>query len=370
MPTQLKLDAAYEIPEPPLQLEKIFKFQQRMFYDMSAALGALAAYLGDRLGLFQAMAEVGPVSASELARRQEACPEMVAEWLRVMTCAGYLEQDTQDDRYTLPAEHAVILANDGGPMCFAGGLQQIGGFADQLPGLLEAFRNGGGVPQAAYSVDVREGMERLSTTWFEHELVEHWIPALPKAGALRAGGSIADVGCGGGRALICLAKAFPSSRLVGYDAFPAAIERATRNAAAAGVGDRVSFEVCDVMKGLPGEFDLITAFDSLHDLPDPVDGLIALARGVKKDGTLLVLELGTGDDPVDEAGPVGVVLHATKMFYNLPVGLAAFGTARGSAGFPETRMKSLCRKAGLVLERTLSVRNPLHKLYVIKAQPR
>jgi len=367
MPAQSQLDTHYDAPEPPLQLDKLFKFQQRVFFDMSAALAALAAYLGDRLGLLKALADLGPASASELARRQHACPEMVAEWLRVMTCAGYLDHDGEQDLYALPPEHAMVIANDGGPMCFAGGLQQIGGFADQLPGLLDAFRNGGGVPQAAYSSDLREGMERLSATWFEHELVEHWLAQLPIAGRLRDGVTVADVGCGAGRAIIAMAKEFPASRFTGLDAFAPAIEQARRNTTAAGVADRVSFDVCDAMKGLPGQFDLVTAFDSLHDLPDAVEGLVALARALKKDGRLLVLELSTGDDPFDEAGPIGVVLHATKLFYNLPVGLAAFGAARGSTGFPESYMKSLCRKAGLALERTLPARNPLHRLYVLRA---
>jgi ubiquinone/menaquinone biosynthesis C-methylase UbiE len=368
MATKSQLDVRYEAPEPPLQLEKIFKFQQRLFGEMSGALSALAAYLGDRLGLFRALAEQGAVSSAELARRQGLCPELTAEWLRVMTCAGYVEYAPDADRYTLPPEHAMVLANESSPMCFAGGLQQIGGFANQLSGLLEAFRDGQGIAQGAYSPDLREGMERLSATWFEHELVEHWIAALPEVSdKLRAGGTVADVGCGGGRALIRLAKAFPASRFVGYDAFPAIVERAARNAAAADVGDRVSFEVCDVMKGVPAQFDLVTAFDSLHDLPDPVQGMVALARGLKRDATLLVLELGAGNDLIEEIGPMGVVQHATKLFYNLPVALASFGRSSGNKGFPESEMRSLCRKAGLMFHRSVPVRNPLHKLYVIKA---
>jgi ubiquinone/menaquinone biosynthesis C-methylase UbiE len=370
MAARPQLDARYEAPEPPLQVEKILKFQQRLFGEMSGALAALAAYLGDRVGLFRALAEQGEVSAAELARRQGLCPDMTTEWLRVMACAGYLDYAPDGDRYSLPPEHAVVLANDAGPMCFAGGLQQIGGFAHQLGGVLEAFRSSGGVPQATYSPDLREGMERLSATWFEHELVDHWIAGLPDiADKLRSGATAADCGCGSGRALIRMAEAFPASRFVGYDAFPGAIERATRNAAASDAADRVIFEVRDVMKGMPAQFDLVTAFDSLHDLPDPVEGLVALARGLKKDGALLVLELGTGNDLLEQLGPMGVVHHATKLFYNLPVALAAFGRAPGNKGFPESEMRSLCRKAGLLFQRSLPVRNPLHKLYVIRRPP-
>ena len=363
------LDLRYDAPEPPLQLERIFRFQQRLFGEMSAALVALATFLGDRLGFFGALAESGPVTSANFASRQKTCPQMTAEWLRVMACAGYVTYEPRDQTYTLPPEHAIVLANDGGPMCIAGGVQQLGGFAEQLPTLIAAFRDGGGVPQGAYGNDLWEGMERLSASWFEHELVDAWLAALPDVqDSLRAGGRVADVGCGSGRALICLAKAFPASRFVGYDAFNTSVERASRNALNAGVADRVSFEVRDVMKGIPAEFDLVTAFDSLHDLPDPAAGLRAIARGAKKDGTLLVLELSAGANVAEESGPMGVVLHATKLFYNLPVALSAFGTALGTTAFPETYMRSLCRNAGLAFVRTLPVRNPLHKLYVIKNQ--
>lgn len=370
MTARPQLDSRYEAPEPPLQLEKIFKFQQRLFGDMSGALGAMAASVGDRLGLLRAVAEQDDVSAAELASQQGLCPEMTADWLRVMTCAGYLEQAADPGRYRLPPEHAMVLANDAGPMCLAGALQQLGGFANELDHLVEAFRSGEGIAQPAYSPNLREGMERLSATWFEHELADQWIAALPEvADKLRAGGTVADCGCGGGRAVIRMARAFPASRFVGYDALPAAIERASRNAASAGVAERVSFEVRDIMKGMPAHYDLVTAFDSLHDLPDPLEGLVALARGLKRNATLLVLELGADSELMEAPGPIAVVHHATRLFYNLPVALASYGRAPRNKGFHEAELRSLCTKAGLMFQRSLPVRNPLHKLYVIKAPP-
>lgn len=365
-----QLDARYHTPEPPLRLERVIRIQQRLFADMSGALTGLAAYLGDNLGLFRALGEAGPVAAADLAKRQGLCLEMTAEWLKVMTCAGYVEYQPDDELFSLPPEHAVVLASDGGPMSFAGGLQQIGGFADRLPALLDAFRNGGGVAQNSYSQDLREGMERLSATWFENELVESWIPALRDVrDRLRSGACVADVGCGSGRALVELARAFPASRFIGYDALGANVERAKRLAAAADVGERVSFEVRDVMKGIPAEFDLVTAFDSLHDLPDPVDGLAAIARGLKKDSTLIVLELGLGDNLADEVGPVGVIHHGTKLLYNLPVALAAYGKAPTNAGFTESYMRMLCRRTGLMFDRSIPARNPLHRLYALRTPP-
>jgi SAM-dependent methyltransferase len=353
-----------EAPEPPLQLDTVLKFQQQVFGQMTAALIALATYMGDRLGLFRALAEGRGVTAADLARQLDLCPDMTAEWLRVMACAGTVQQFPETGTYALPGEHAVALAAENSPMFIGGAAQQVLAFAAQMPALLEAFRDGGGVAQDAYPRDLWEGMERLSATWFEHELVESWISALPSLhDKLSTGALVADVGCGSGRALIRMAKAFPASRFVGYDLFQGAVDRATRNAEAAGLSDRVRFERHDVMDGIRPEFDLVTSFDSLHDLPDPIAGLKALAGGLNEDGKLLVLELAL--DAGEESGPLGIVLHATKLFYNLPVALAGHRDGSGSKAFPEEYIRSLCRKAGVAFVRTLPVRNPLHKLYVM-----
>jgi SAM-dependent methyltransferase len=365
-----QLETEHFEPEPPLQFDKLIRFQQHLFGDMSGALTALAAHLGDRLGLFRSLSETGPVTAPGFARRCGTCPEMTAEWLRVMASAGYVEYDSADDSYLLPPEHAMVIANDHSPLSIAGGIQQIGGFAAQLPALMEAFRERGGVAQGSYTQDLWDGMERMSATWFEHELVEGWIAALPPVrDKLIAGCAVADVGCGSGRALVRMAKSFPASRFTGYDASAIAVERASRNAQAAGVAARVNFEVRDVLKGMPADFDLVTAFDSIHDMADPLEGLRGLARGMRKDAALLVLELGVGGNLAEDGGPIGVITHATKLFYNLPVALAAFGEARGNIAYTEAYMRKLCRHADLIFERMLPVRNPLHKLYVVRKQP-
>jgi SAM-dependent methyltransferase len=368
MKSQLETD--HFEPEPPLKLEKLVKFQQRLFGDMSSALTALASYLGDRLGLFRWLSESGPITAAELARRCGTCPEMTSEWLRVMASAGYVEYEQNEDSFSLSPEHAMVIANDHAPLSVAGGVQQIGGFAAQLPALMEAFRDKAGVAQSSYSQDLWDGMERLSATWFEHELVESWIAALPGVrDKLVAGCAAVDVGCGSGRALTLMAKSFPASRFTGYDSSAIAVERATRNAQIAGVAARVTFEVRDALKGMSPDFDLVTAFDSVHDMADPLEGLCALARGLRKDGTLLVLELGVGGNLAEEGGPIGVITHATKLFYNVPVALAAYGEARSNIVFTEARTRKLCREAGLIFERRLPVRNLLHQLFVIRKPP-
>lgn len=367
-PMELTPELRHARPEPPLQMEAIFGFQNQLFHDMASALTALGAYLGDRLDLFSVLARSSPASAEALARSAGLCPAMTAEWLKLMVCAGYVNYNPEERSFALPDAHAVILANRSGPLSAGGGLQQIGAFASQLPALRDAFTQGGGVPQHSYTDDLRDGMERMSATWFEHELVSGWISALPDIRSrLEAGAAVADVGCGAGRALIELASTFPASRFVGYDAFEPALDQAARHARAAGVAERIRFELRDMANGLSDRFDLVCAFDSLHDVQDLTGAMRAIADALKKDGALLVLELPGTDDLLEERGPVGVIHHGTKLFYNLPVALAASGghTPR-PVTFTEECMRRLCRGTRLEFVRTIPVRNPLHRLYQIR----
>lgn len=254
-------------------------------------------------------------------------------------------------------------------MSVAGGFQQLAAFAVQLPALVEAFRAGGGLRQASYTEDLWSGMERLSAMWFDHEMVEAWVPSVAGLEAkLKKGARIADIGSGSGRALIRLAQAFPRSRFVGYDRFPAAVDRARRNAKLAGVEDSVSFEVHDAEKGLPEKFDLITAFDSLHDMTDVGSAISGVASALDSDGVFLIFEFADlGDRPDGEQMPTDIMLHGINLFYNLPVALSVNPAKADPVALSETRLRRLCSKAGLSLARSAPTRNPIHVMYEARA---
>lgn len=361
------MPTAVPAPPPPLDMERAGAFAGRMMSDLGGALVGLVCALGDRLGLFRVLAVSGPVTSGELAERAGIRERYAREWLSVLACAGYVEYDPESGSFSLPPEHAAVLAWEGSPMFLGGGLQQLPALAARLDDLARAFREGGGVPQAAYGEDLREGMERMSGTWFDNLLAQAWIPAVPGLREkLEGGARVADVGCGSGRALIALARAFPASTFTGFDFFAPVLARAAANAEAAGVGDRVRFERRDVAEGLPGGYDLVTTFDSVHDFADVHGGLAAIRRALAPGGVYLLLEMNAPERLEEAAGPVGSILYATSVLYNLPVSLAHGGEGVGTMGLPESRIRALCAEAGFGSVRRVPVPNPINVLYEVR----
>jgi hypothetical protein len=229
------------------------KFVGKVVEQISATMTTLLGAVGDRLGLFKNLAAEGPATSAELASRTNLNERYLREWLGGMATAGYLNYDGATKRFSLPAEHASVLAQENGPFFVGGMYQMLPAFTGVFDQVLTAFRNGGGVSQSQYNEMMWNGLERFSCTWFENLLLQQWIPVMPDVKVhLERGCDAADVGCGRGHALIKLARAFPRSRYVGYDNFGPTIARATANAREAGVSDRVRFEERDVSKRVAG----------------------------------------------------------------------------------------------------------------------
>jgi 2-polyprenyl-3-methyl-5-hydroxy-6-metoxy-1,4-benzoquinol methylase len=289
------------------------------------------------------------------------------EWLSALAAAGYLDYDPPSERFTLPAAHTPFLAGEGGPLFSGGAYQWWLGLLSVLNGVTEAFRRGGGVPYGAYSADLWEGSERLSARWFDHLLVQQWLPALPEVQvALEAGALVADVGCGRGRALIRLAQTFPRSRCVGYDLFAPNVAQATAHAERAGVAGRVRFEARDAAQGLPGTYDVITTFDVVHDAADPLELLRAIRLALRPGGAYLCLEINSQDRLEDNAGPIAARGYALSVLFCLTTSLAQGGAGLGTRGLPKGKLRALCAEAGFSRVRRAPVENPLNTLYVIQ----
>jgi SAM-dependent methyltransferase len=349
----------------PFDEAKLGAFIERALGDASGLFASVLAELGDRLGLFRALAEQGPMTAAELAAAAAVDERYTLEWARGLRAAGYLEA-AGDGRFSLPPEHAQVLAAEGGPAFLGGAYQLTFGYLRTLDRLTEAFRSGGGVPQSAYPGETWEGMYRFSRPLYDNALVQRWIPAAGDlAERLRAGARCADVGCGSGLALIRLAQAFPRSTFVGYDAFEGQLELARRHAAEAGAA--VRFERLDAAGGLPERYDVIFAFDVVHDAADPERLMAAIHGGLEHGGALLLLEMRSADDPAENVGPLATIQYGVSIAYCMTTSLAHGGAGLGTCGLPPARVRELCARAGFADVRELEIDDPFNALYLARA---
>ena len=265
-----------------LDMEVVQGFAFEVFGDITAQQMGPLTTVGDRLGLWQTLAEIGPVTSTELAARAGLHERYAREWLAAMACHGYLKYDAETGRFRLPAEHAFVLSNTDSPLYLRSVFSMSEASWRHIDQLAEAFLHGGGIPQSEFGDRFWCGFERFTGASFKNFLNQDWIPAVPSVdAALRNGGSAADIGCGNGQALLTLARAYPQATLIGYDNYAPAIAAATANARAAGLDDTVRYAVRDVTEGIPGSYDLITLFDVVHDAPHPVQLLTAVARALK-----------------------------------------------------------------------------------------
>jgi SAM-dependent methyltransferase len=342
-------------------------FSGRVLGDISACMVTLLAALGDRLGLFKHLATLGPSTSGELAARTGVNERYAREWLGGMTAARYVTYDPDSGRFALPPEHAPTLAQEDDPFFIGGQYQTMLAAIAQIGRVEEAFRTGGGVPQAAYGDSLWDGQARVSAKWTANLLTQVWLPALPEVQTkLKRGAAVADVGCGRGLALIKLALACPNSYYVGYDLFEPAIARASENARAAGVTDRVRFQQLDAANGLPAQFDVITTFDVVHDAADPHGLLRAIRQALRPDGIYVCVERNCSDTLEENIGPIGALSYGMSLFYCMTTSLAAGGAGLGTLGLPETRLRELCIEAGFRCVDRLPLKNPFNAVYEIK----
>lgn len=325
---------------------KLEAFVGKIVDELGAAASALLVRIGDELGLYRAMADGEPVTPAELARRTRTSERYVREWLSNQAAGGYVEYDAGTTTFTLPPEQALALATDDSPASVQGAFQNMSAFAAARTRIAERFRTGEGLPWGEHDHDLFAGTERFFRPGYAAHLVDDWIPALDGVEEkLERGAKVADVGCGHGASTVLLARAYPRSRLVGYDTHPASIEVARRSAERAGVADRVQFEVANAVS-FPGTgFDLVAHFDSLHDMADPVGAARRVRKALAPGGTWMLVEPFAGDRLEQNLNPVGRLYYAASTLVCVPNSLAGHGPALGAqAG--EARLRDVVEQAG------------------------
>jgi SAM-dependent methyltransferase len=303
--------------------------------EIGAALNVALVTLGDELGLYRAMADGEPVTAAELAQRTGTLERYVLEWLNTQAASGYVEY--ADGRYSLPLEHALVLADETSPFLSTGSFQSANAVVGIRKALAERFVDGHGVGWHEHDHDLWHGTERAFAVGYRTHLVADWLPALDGVvEKLEAGAYVADVGCGHGASTILLAQAYPASRFVGIDYHAGSIETARRRAAQAGVADRVTFEVAGAADYVGTGFDLVAFFDAFHDLGDPLAAARHARAALAPDGTLLMVEPFAGDTVQENLNPIGRMYYGFSTMCCTPgslsqPGRAGLGTQAGQA---------------------------------------
>jgi SAM-dependent methyltransferase len=327
---------------------KLEELQGKMISEVAGSAGVLMAYMGDQLGLYSALAEICPATSQALADKTGLKERNVREWLAANTAGGYIEYDPASQTFSMTPEQALIFAAEGDPNCMQGFFQAtVSAFADE-DRTIGAIRAGVGVPWGDHSACLFCGIERLFRPMYAVNLVENWIPALDGVKEkLESGAKVADVGCGYGSSTVIMAQAFPNSIFHGFDYHEPSIEQAKERARAAGVASNTIFEVVTA-KDYPGEdYDLVTIFDALHDMGDPVGACKHVASTLAEDGTLMLVEPFAEDNLEDNLNPMAQIYYSSSTTVCVPNALSQeVGLALGNqAG--EKRLTEVLNEGGL-----------------------
>ncbi len=346
--------------------DRVAKFANTVYRDMAGAMSIGMGYLGQRTGLFSALAEGGPATPSRLAESTGLHPRYVEEWLKGMTASGWLEHDEAVGTFELPQEHAYLIASEGTDH-FMGGLFLAGpSLLSQAPHVAQAFRDGGGIPFEAFDADWIEAMDLMNSGPYVHRLASYWMTQMPDvATRLESGGHALDLGCGVGRVSLALAEAYPNAVVVGVDPDAGSLARA-REAAAKASAKHVRF-VEGTVSDLPEEdqFDYVAVFDGLHDLTDPVGTLSAVRAHLKPDGAVMVMEPKAADRLADNVNPLGAVYYGFSLFHCMTQSLAQGGPGLGTCLGPE-RTVALLREGGFSDVTQLPIRSQINLFYAAR----
>lgn len=352
-----------------IDMEKVGAFAEQVAGVITGGATTALMVVGDRLGLYAALARTGPTTSVELAEQTDTHERYVREWLAQQTAIGFLVHDPEEQTFTLPAEHAAVLASDESPVAMIGAAPLATGLHRRVDEVTQAFRTGHGIAWGDQDPTIFEATERFFAISYRNSLLPEWIPALDGVHEkLTAGAYVADIGCGHGAALILLAEAYPKARFVGFDVHEGSIVTARRRAAEAGVSDRVSFEV-SFCEGYPQDgYDLITFFDAFHDLGDPSAAATYARAALADDGTLMLVEPRAGDDLVTtlRTVPVAALNYAASTFLCTANSLSQPGGAALGSQAGERRLREILTASGFAAVRR-AAENPFNM--VVEAKP-
>lgn len=329
-----------------VDMDKLHSFLMRFVGDLGATANAGMVVIGERLGLYKALAE-GPATSSELAAKTKTDERYIREWLSSQAAGGYVEYDDKTKKFSLTEEQAMALAMEDSPAYIPGAFQLALGSLAAIPRIAECFRTGAGMPWGDHHEDVFHGCEKFFRPGYAANLVSSWIPALDGVKQkLEAGARVADIGCGIGASTILMAKAFPKSKFFGFDSHDKSVEAARKKAKAGGVAGHTTFEVAKAKEFKEKDLDFVAVFDCLHDMGDPIGAAKHIRASLNKDGTWMIVEPFANDELKGNLNPVGRVYYSFSTMICTPCSRSQeVGLCLGAqAG--EARLRDVTAKAG------------------------
>lgn len=345
-------------------------FAGRVFEGVLGALDTWSIYLGDKLGLYDALAG-SPLTRDELVCETGTNWRYIEEWLEHQVTTGFLEvddpsSDAVERRYTLPEAHRVVLTDRDSLAYLTPFVRLITAAGIQLPALLDVYRSGGGVSWEQFGPDMRTGQAEMNRPWFVGALGSDWFPAAPEVHERlsRPDVRVADIGCGDGWSTIAIAKAYPGLTVDGYDVDAASMEAARVNARNEGVSDRVRFHHVDGSTvGGTDEYDVVTLFECVHDMARPVEVLEAVLRLVKPDGHVVVMDEAVGDEFGDRNDEVERLMYGFSLFICLPDGMSHYGSVATGTVMRPAKLEEYAKEAGFTGISVLPIENDLWRFY-------
>ncbi|MDN5845102.1 MAG: class I SAM-dependent methyltransferase [Candidatus Nitrosocosmicus sp.] len=340
-------------------------FMLKAVGDVASSMSAMLTILGERLGLYKALTESGPLTSEELAIKTSTHERYVREWLANQAAGGYINYDPTSGKFALPVEQSMVLADENSPVYIHGAYQTIKSLFKDEEKFVEMFKTGKGLRWGEHHHDLFDGTARFFKPNYVGNLIQSWIPSLDGIEQkLHEGARVADIGCGYGVSTILMAKAFPNSHFFGFDNHTPSIETAKEGAKKEGVVENLEFRSVSANESIGNDYDFITFFDCLHDMGNPIGAMKFAKQSLKNDGTCMIVEPMANDNLKDNLNLVGRVFYAASTLVCVPNSLADSGPGLGAqAG--EKRIREVAEKAGFTRFRR-AIQTPFNIIYEVK----
>ena len=346
----------------PIDEDKMHEFLGKVVGDFGAALSSSLVYIGQKLGLYKALASGDAVTPAELAEKTKTNERYVREWLVNQAAGGYVNYDPESRRYSLSPEQATALTDESSPFYVGGGFYVIKAMTNAVPRIEAAFKTGGGMLWGEHDPDLFVGTERFFRPGYAAHLIASWIPSLTGIEEkLKAGGKVADIGCGHGSSTIIMAQAYPNSRFWGFDNHEKSIETARQRAEDAGVSDRVTFAVANASEFPDEQYDLVAFFDCLHDMGDPVGACKRAAEVLAPSGCALIVEPMAGNTVEENFNIIGRTFAGASTLCCTANSLALGGPALGAVA-PESAIHDVVLAGGFT-EFRRATETPFNRIF-------